>query len=701
MAITLASNFDETAAVPLDSRYTRADTTARDAIVSGVRFQGLQVFTLADQKLWVLKTGLTNSDWVEAGGGGGSGAWGGITGTLTDQTDLTSELALKAPLASPALTGTPTAPTAAIGTNTTQLATTAFVIANAPAGGINWVTPSDGISATGYNVYADAAGVVPVDGTGGSPTVTIAVSAVTPLRGTSSYLFTKPASNVQGQGWSKDFTIDSGFIDNPVAHTISMLARVASGTYADGDVTFWIVDTTSGQVIQPSAFRLLNAVGAQILRMEFQPNFNSANYRLVSHVTSVSAVAYSLRFDDVSVSPNTAAASGSGSVVSFSGTQATQALTIDVTNMAFTTTKDSSAAWNGTQYVVPVSGDYSIAGSFSSSANTSSSVFLDGTRVFYGSTVVAGGVTAWSGTLTNLRAGQLISVRAASTTTASVGYCSIFRLSGGAASGDSSGVTVARANSTTTAMSASQGALFTVIDFDTNGGFSTVSSATRYTVREAGYFTFSGGFYAAAGGWNVVLYRNGALYEFGTPGSAATGATKIASTPIRCIVGDFFELRANTAVTGTGVASEGYFGVQRISGPTQVSASEKISASYFRSATASVTANTQTNFDTKVYDSHGAVTVGASWKFTAPDARIYTVKAYYDCVPASAVFVFKNGVAHKRMFYTAGAGAPVTASLDIQLNAGDTLDLRPNATGNVAGGTLSSNASWIDITSQG
>tara|TARA_B100000287_G_scaffold177470_1_gene167484 strand:+ start:2600 stop:2914 length:315 start_codon:yes stop_codon:yes gene_type:complete len=35
-----------------------------------------------------------------------------------------------APLDSPALTGTPTAPTAAVGTNTTQLATTAFVLAN-------------------------------------------------------------------------------------------------------------------------------------------------------------------------------------------------------------------------------------------------------------------------------------------------------------------------------------------------------------------------------------------------------------------------------------------------------------------------------------------------------------------------------------------------------------------------------------------
>lgn len=40
---------------------------------------------------------------------------------------LQASLDLKAPLASPGLTGTPTAPTAATGTNTTQVATTAFV----------------------------------------------------------------------------------------------------------------------------------------------------------------------------------------------------------------------------------------------------------------------------------------------------------------------------------------------------------------------------------------------------------------------------------------------------------------------------------------------------------------------------------------------------------------------------------------------
>ena len=42
-------------------------------------------------------------------------------------TNLTSDLALKAPIASPTFTGVPSAPTATAGTNTTQIATTAFV----------------------------------------------------------------------------------------------------------------------------------------------------------------------------------------------------------------------------------------------------------------------------------------------------------------------------------------------------------------------------------------------------------------------------------------------------------------------------------------------------------------------------------------------------------------------------------------------
>lgn len=51
----------------------------------------------------------------------------GVTSAIQTQIDT------KAPLAGPALTGVPTAPTAAAATDTTQIATTAFVLANAPA----------------------------------------------------------------------------------------------------------------------------------------------------------------------------------------------------------------------------------------------------------------------------------------------------------------------------------------------------------------------------------------------------------------------------------------------------------------------------------------------------------------------------------------------------------------------------------------
>lgn len=46
----------------------------------------------------------------------------------SDITNLSTDLAAKAPLASPALTGNPTAPTQASGDNTTKIATTAFVM---------------------------------------------------------------------------------------------------------------------------------------------------------------------------------------------------------------------------------------------------------------------------------------------------------------------------------------------------------------------------------------------------------------------------------------------------------------------------------------------------------------------------------------------------------------------------------------------
>lgn len=67
--------------------------------------------------------------------------------------ELDSDIQLKAPLVSPAFTGAPTAPTASVGTSTTQLATTEFVIAQIAAA----------LAATGIMLSGNG---VPTSGTG-------------------------------------------------------------------------------------------------------------------------------------------------------------------------------------------------------------------------------------------------------------------------------------------------------------------------------------------------------------------------------------------------------------------------------------------------------------------------------------------------------------------------------------------------------
>ena len=151
---------------------------------------------------------------------------------LSDVSGLEAALAAKAPLSSPALTGSPTAPTAASGTNTTQIATTAFVqqeITGFGAGDMArsvYDTDNDGkVDAS------EAADSVPWTGVTGKPTSFTPAThshSIAQVTGLQSALDTKAAlSSPAFSGTPTVPTAASGTNTTQVASTAFVQAAVA------------------------------------------------------------------------------------------------------------------------------------------------------------------------------------------------------------------------------------------------------------------------------------------------------------------------------------------------------------------------------------------------------------------------------------------------------------------------------------------
>lgn len=168
-------------------------------------------------------------------------------------------------------------------------------------GEINWIANNNALSdTTGWATYADAAAATPVDGTGGSPTVTFTRSTSSPIRGSADFLITKDAANRQGQGASYAFTIDSA--DCSKLCKISFDSKV-SAAFVAADVAVYVYDVTNATLITPSSVGIpaVTTNGA-FNEINFVTS-TSLSYRLIFHVASTNASAYTVNINNVLAGP--------------------------------------------------------------------------------------------------------------------------------------------------------------------------------------------------------------------------------------------------------------------------------------------------------------------------------------------------------------------------------------------------------------
>lgn len=151
-----------------------------------------------------------------------------------------------------------------------------------------------------WATYADAAGSMPVDMTGGSPNITLARTTTVGevLNGSGSFEVTKDAANRQGQGVSVLTNIPLGYRGKRAS--ISLPLKIISGSLVEGDLKCFLYDITNSQVLTPINNDILTS---STLNMGVDIPSNCAQIRFGFHFASTSASEVNFSFDDVFVGP--------------------------------------------------------------------------------------------------------------------------------------------------------------------------------------------------------------------------------------------------------------------------------------------------------------------------------------------------------------------------------------------------------------
>ena len=570
----------------------------------------------------------------------------------------------------------------------------------------------------GFVRYQDAAASEAVDGVGGTPTVALpTVTTSTPIRDKKSFLITKAASNVQGQGYSIPFTIDRGdrakVLDVEIDYTIPSGTFVAGTATTDSDLVVQIYDVTNSRLIPLSSKRFLYNGSAleDKFKASFQSSPDSTSYRLIIHHATTSSSAFTFEFE-LGVYPSRYVYGTpitdwqpfiptgdftTNTVYEGRWRRVGQNAEI-IYGVSFTGTPNAIAEF---QINMPagLSIDYARAPNvvglgklldFSSSTNYGLDVWVTLANKLLPVLRTTGGTfSTVSGTDEILPITLAVNDQYVFTVSVPVvGWSSSVQMSD---QSDTRVVAASFSGSTTTITSASNVITPTTTLFDTHGAF----SGNTYTVPVSGYYevkvTASGSsvLYSAGQAFAVYVRHNGTDYLVGVDRVAANINSPFGSSGsfiIPCNVGDTISFKAFSSVTTNLSGTEGFKGsIQRVSGPSAIAANETVAIKYTNTAGTSIPAglpgSTSTSYATKVYDTHNA------WNgttFTAPIPGKYriTVATYYAStawtVTNKTTIIYKNGSLFEFMVvntnsssYTGNFG--MNGSTEIDLVAGDTI----------------------------
>lgn len=142
-----------------------------------------------------------------------------------------------------------------------------------------------------------------------------------------------------------------------------------------------------------------------------------------------------------------------------------------------------------------------------------------------------------------------------------------------------------------------------------------------------------------------------------------------------------------------------------VCGPSSVSPSTSVvAASYYCSTNQAGTTSAPFNFDTKEYDTAASVTTGAAWQFLAPVTGTYQVNMVANqtgnALARSLIYKSTAGGAFAAYKYINIGNTSIginTGSTAVQLNAGDAIQIRPDTSVSLTGGSLASVAANLSI----